>query len=94
MNNLIHGLVAHHLHNDAVILQGLDVEAGDLQLLSNKLLGSAQLLDDIIFGRQQLTKSGHFNLGCPQFVTVMVQVRHGEAVTPLQNSQGSAGVTI
>jgi hypothetical protein len=30
----------------------------------------------------------------PQFITVMVQVRHGEAVTPFQIGQSSAGVTI
>lgn len=50
-NSLIHGLVAHRLHNDTVVLQGLDTEAGNLYLLSNKLLGSAQLVDDRIFGR-------------------------------------------
>jgi hypothetical protein len=51
-NNLIHGLVAHCLHDDTVILQGLDSEAGDLQLLCDKLLGGAQLLDGGIFGGQ------------------------------------------
>jgi hypothetical protein len=38
MNDLVHGLVAHCLHDDAVILQGLDVEAGGLLLLRDKLL--------------------------------------------------------
>jgi hypothetical protein len=53
-NSLIHGLVTHRLHNNAVILQGLHSEAGGLHLLCNKFLGGAQLLDDEIFGRQHL----------------------------------------
>jgi hypothetical protein len=82
VNSLIHGLVAHRLHDDAVILQGLNSEAGGLQLLRDKLLGGTQLLDGRIFGGQQLAKSGHFILGCPQFVVMVVQIRHGKTMTP------------
>jgi hypothetical protein len=73
-NSLIHGLVAHRLHDDAVILQGLDSEAGGLQLLRDKLLGGTQLLDGGIFGGQQLAESGDFILTCPQVVAMMVQI--------------------
>jgi hypothetical protein len=73
-NSLIHGLVAHRLHDDAIILQGLDSEAGGLQLLRDKLLGGTQLLDGRIFSEQQLAESGYFILGCPQFVTMVVQI--------------------
>jgi hypothetical protein len=93
-NNLIHGLVAHRLHDDVVIFQGLDSEAGGLQLLRDKLLGGTQLLDGRIFGGQQLAESGDFILRCPQLVVMMVQIRHGKAMTPLQNGQGGAGIAI
>jgi hypothetical protein len=77
-----------------VILQGLDSEMGGLQLLRDKLLGSTQLLDGGIFGGQQLAESGDFILRCPQFVAMMVQVRHGKVMAPLQNGQGGTSIMI
>jgi hypothetical protein len=58
------------------------------------ILGRAQLLDGGIFGGQQLAESGDFILRCPQLVAMMVQVRHGKAMAPLQNGQGGAGIAI
>jgi hypothetical protein len=43
-----------------------------LQLLRDKFLGGAQILDGGVFGRQQLSKSQNFVLKCLQLVAVML----------------------
>jgi hypothetical protein len=67
---------------------------GGLQLLRDKFLGSTQLLDGGILGGQQFTKSRDLILGCPQLVAMMLQVRHGKAMAPLQDGQGVTSITI
>jgi hypothetical protein len=41
-----------------------------------------------------LPKSQNLILGYLQLVTMMIQVRHGEAVAPLQYGQGVASITV